>query len=86
MGSTDLARRPCLPRNRAEPVELITEMPIHSSPVNDPAYWRQRAEEARALADQLDEPVTKQIVLTIAEGYEQVAALAAARLLAHEPE
>jgi hypothetical protein len=60
-------------------------MPL-SSPVNDPAYWKQRAEEARALADQLDDPVAEQILLTIASGYEQVAALAAARLVAREPE
>jgi hypothetical protein len=57
-----------------------------SSPINDPAYWRQRSEEARALADQIDDPVAKQTVLTIASGYEQVAALAAARLLAGAPE
>jgi len=58
----------------------------HPSPVNDPAYWHQRAEEALALADQLDDPIAKQTLLTIAAGYEQVAALAAARQLASEAE
>jgi hypothetical protein len=55
---------------------------IHS-PVNDAAYWQQRAEEVRALADQLDDPIAKQTLQEIAVGYEQVAALAAARLLAN---
>ena len=57
-----------------------------SSPVNDPAYWRQRAEETRTLADQLDDPVAKQTMLEIALAYEQVAAFGAARPLAHEPQ
>jgi len=64
----------------------LTTCMVHSSPVNDPAYWRQRAEEVRAFADQIDDPVAKEIVLAIASGYEQVAALAAAHLLAGEPE
>jgi hypothetical protein len=61
-------------------------MSTPTSPINDPEYWRQRAGEARALADQLDGPAAKQTVLEIALGYEQVAALAAARLLAREAE
>jgi hypothetical protein len=59
---------------------------ISSSPVNDPAYWQQRAEEARALADQIDDPIARNTMLEIAAGYEQMAALAAARLLARETE
>ena len=71
---------------RAASGRVDQHMSTLSSPVNDPAYWRQRAEETRALADQLDDPVAKQTMLEIALAYEQVAALAEARLLAHEPQ
>jgi hypothetical protein len=57
-----------------------------SSPVNDPAYWQQRAEETRALADQLEDPAARQTLVEIALSYEQLAAIAATRLLASEPE
>jgi len=48
--------------------------------INDPAYWRRRSEEARRIADQLGDPVAKQTMLDIAISYEQLAALAEARL------
>ena len=35
--------------------------------------WRKLAEEARAVADQLTDPGAKQIMLTIAAGYERLA-------------
>ena len=47
--------------------------------VNDPAYWRQRAEEARAVADQLSDPLAQKAMLEIARSYEALADLAAAR-------
>jgi hypothetical protein len=50
--------------------------------INDPAYWRQRAEEVRRLADQLDDAVSKQIIQDIAASYEELAALAENRLAA----
>jgi hypothetical protein len=43
---------------------------------DDPAHWRRRAQEARRLADQLDDPITKQTMLDIARSYEQLATLA----------
>ena len=68
-------------------VQVDLHMSTPSSPVvNDPEYWQHRAQEARALAEHLDDPVAKQAVLEIAAGYEQVAAFASARLLAGEPE
>ena len=48
--------------------------------INDPAYWRQRAEEARRLASQLDDAVAKQTMLDIAKSYEQLALITQARL------
>ena len=47
--------------------------------VNDPAYWRQRAEEARTVADQLSDPIAQKAMLEIAASYEALADLAAAR-------
>jgi hypothetical protein len=46
---------------------------------NDPAYWRQRAEEARAVAGQLSDPIAQKVMLEIASSYEALADLAAAR-------
>ncbi len=47
--------------------------------INDPAHWRQRAKEARALADQMDDPQSKQAMMRIAEDYERLAERAARR-------
>jgi len=41
-------------------------------PINDPAYWRERAEEARRIAEQLADPVAKQTMLEIANSYDKV--------------
>jgi hypothetical protein len=45
----------------------------------DPAFWRERAEEARRMAEQLSDAVAQQTLRDIAEGYEQLAKLAEAR-------
>jgi hypothetical protein len=38
-----------------------------------PHYCRTRADETRRLADQIDDPVAKQAMLTVAENYELLA-------------
>jgi hypothetical protein len=43
---------------------------------NDPAHWRRRAEEARRIADQLDDPIAKKTMRDIATSYERLALLA----------
>jgi hypothetical protein len=43
---------------------------------DDPKHWRQRAQEARAAAAQLDDPDAKKTMLEVADGYEQLAVLA----------
>ena len=48
--------------------------------INDPTHWRQRAEEARRVADQLDDPIAKETMLAIAQSYEQLAVLAEAKI------
>jgi hypothetical protein len=56
-----------------------------TSPINDPAYWRQRAEEARRVADQLDDPLAKKTLQEIAHSYEQLGSLTEARLTSKTP-
>jgi hypothetical protein len=47
--------------------------------INDPEHWRQRAEEARALAEQMQDPQSKQAMLRIATDYEHLVERAARR-------
>ena len=48
--------------------------------LDDPSHWRRRAEEARRVADQLDDAIAKKTMLDIAQSYEQLAAFAQAKL------
>jgi hypothetical protein len=47
---------------------------------NDPEHWQQRAEEARVLAEQMKDEVTKQMMLGIALDYDRLAVRAIIRL------
>jgi hypothetical protein len=49
--------------------------------INDPEHWRSRAEEARAVAEQLSDPQAKGTMLLVAESYDQMAVHTEARLL-----
>jgi DNA-binding ferritin-like protein len=40
---------------------------------NDPKHWRERAEEARARAEQMTDRDARQMMLGIAEDYEKLA-------------
>jgi hypothetical protein len=48
-------------------------------PINDPAYWRERAGEARRIAKELADVVAKQILIDIALSYEALAKIAEER-------
>ena len=48
--------------------------------IDDSTHWRRRAEEAHRVADQLDDPIAKRTMSDIARSYEQLAALAEAKL------
>jgi hypothetical protein len=42
-------------------------------PIENPSYWRIRAEEARALSEQMFDSNTKALMLEIADTYERIA-------------
>jgi hypothetical protein len=44
-----------------------------SSHLNDPEYWRGRAKDARAMAEHMTDPVSKQKMLDVASNYEHLA-------------
>jgi len=50
------------------------------SHINDPEHWRERAKEARALAEQMADPISRQMMLGVAADYERLAARAEVRL------
>jgi len=41
--------------------------------INDPKHWRDRAKEARAIADEMKDPDAKQMMLGIARDYVRLA-------------
>jgi hypothetical protein len=41
--------------------------------LNDPKHWRDRAKEARALAEQEHDPISKAMILQVAEEYDRLA-------------
>jgi hypothetical protein len=41
--------------------------------INNPKHWRVRAEEARYLAEQMPDEVSKQMMLGVAADYDQLA-------------
>lgn len=56
-----------------------------SSIRNNPEHWRRRAEESRRLAEEVDDPVAKEMLLEVAKSYEQLATLAEAKTLGKTP-
>jgi hypothetical protein len=56
------------------------------SQINDPPLWRQRAEEARRTAEQLDDAVSQKLLRDIADYYEQLARLVETRNTAGKPD
>jgi hypothetical protein len=48
--------------------------------IDDPAHWRRRVEEARRMADQIDDPADKKALMDIAAAYDQFIAGIEARL------
>ena len=68
-------------RNRRLILELyLRPSPVAKVPINDPKHWRERAEEARTVADEMNDPDSKRKMLRIADDYEELARRAEKRL------
>jgi hypothetical protein len=48
--------------------------------INDPSHWRERAQQARATAEQIPDPEARRMMQEIADGYERLARRAEERL------
>ena len=53
----------------------------HVPHFNDPQHWRERAEESRALAEQMQDEVSRTMMLKIADDYDKLAVRAAIRVI-----
>ena len=49
-----------------------------------PEYWTMRAQEARAIADQIDDAEAREAMFAVAESYERLALRAEKRLAGEE--
>ena len=56
-----------------------------SSIRNNPEHWRRRADESRRLAEEVDDSAAKEMLLEVAESYEQLATLAEAKAMGKTP-
>jgi hypothetical protein len=54
--------------------------------INDPKHWVDRAKEARAVAEQIDDPEAKRTMLGIADDYERLAQRAQERAAGRWPQ
>jgi hypothetical protein len=73
-------RQPSKLKLGTEPDLACSQLMKATSQINDPAYWRERAEEARRMAEQSgDDAVSRQILRDIAASYDELAELAEAR-------
>jgi hypothetical protein len=54
-------------RGAGSQASLMTDL------LKDPAHWRERAEEARRVAETLADPKARQTMLEIAESYDRLA-------------
>lgn len=52
--------------------------------INDPAHWRQRAEEARRMAEQVADADARRALQDIASSYDRLARLAEVRPIQQE--
>jgi hypothetical protein len=84
MGSMKIMN--CWPRflgNIIPTTPVGREIPLPFSFINDPKHWRQRAEEALALADRMNDLQAKAVMIRISYDYESLAKRAEERELRH---
>jgi len=56
------------------------------SHLDDPKHWRARAIEARAVAEHMSDPISKEMMLRIAADYERLAKRTEERLAKDSPQ
>ena len=54
-------------------------MTVSNFILDNPEHWLRRAEEARSIAEEVSDPESRQMILQIAEDYEQFATHASRR-------
>jgi hypothetical protein len=81
-----MLREKCVAGSYQPPYDTLPTIALPSSKrLNDPEYWRSRAEEARAIAEQMVDPGTFATMLRVAEQYEDLAQKTERRGLAKNP-
>ena len=55
-------------------------LPPDPNRINDPKHWRERAEQAFAIAGEMGDPEAREAMLKVAEQYERLAKWAEERL------
>ena len=58
---------------------MVGKAAMQQSMINDPLHWQGRAEEARAMAEDIRDPGAKATMLRIAQGYADMASRAEVR-------
>jgi hypothetical protein len=54
---------------------------MSSNTANNPTHWRDRARQMRALAEQVSDKISKEMMLRIAEDYDRLALRAELRVI-----
>ena len=57
----------------SKPAPTETYSPTHKRPIDDAAYWLDRAEELRTIADSMSHPDTRLMMLDLAQTYKEMA-------------
>ncbi len=76
----------CCPNSMARGINMLRNGADVALISNDPEHWRERAAEARALAEKMTDDMGKQAMIEIAEKYDRLALRAIERLAQRPPQ
>jgi hypothetical protein len=75
-----------LPKEKIVAMGYLEEPQLETFPhLDDPNFWRERAEEARQMAEAIEDFGSKSVLFRIAVDFDRVAARASARLQTSAP-